>query len=370
MAFVGMAGGMPGGRGMFGGGRAFEQVAALLDGGQTSDLRLPLQDVPGVSTLPVVGKVPSVLAVAMESSSTHFLATTRDGLLRRFAIDTWKEVRTWRLDQPAYSLLLEEKRRLLFAASSSPSALRLGELGDRNQATGDLLVYELDSILNSEGNLVAPIHRLPFAAHLTGMIFSPTSDHLYYLAESADKVRVGRLDLETWKADLFVDLIVQRPSAMTLSPDGTTLYALAGSRLHSVDTQSWKVTDQVFLQGSVQSLLATGGGRVYVLERGRGVQLKLVDVPTRTILARWTTDAEGQPYFGLSPDRTRVYLGTSAFMTGRIWVVDVSSERMQTMPVVGQAGGDRDRLLRGGLFVLADGRYLITGTGHIYRVES
>ncbi|MFO0845398.1 MAG: hypothetical protein U0797_23945 [Gemmataceae bacterium] len=336
-----------------------------------TSMRLPVGDQPGVPTLAVVRKVPTHLAVALDPVTGLAVLTTRDGRLRVYDPTGWNEVRSRPLERPAYHLQIDAARRLLFAACTPASELRLNDLGERVQAGGDIHVYDLDAALDGATGQLEPNRRFPVGTQLASLTLSPGGRQLYFLAEDDHSCRLGRIDTTTWEVDTPHKLPWPRPGLLAMAPDGRALYALAGGRLFTVDTTRWAITDEVATSFTVQAMVADTRGRLYLGERGRGLQVKVIDVATRKLLARFTSGAEtdGLPSLALAGDSGRLLVGTSAFASGRVWVLDISGP-IDKPEVIGQAWSDRGRLLRGGLSATSDGRHLLTGTGHVFRLPS
>jgi DNA-directed RNA polymerase subunit RPC12/RpoP len=332
--------------------------------------RLQPGDAPGTAVLAAAGKIPTHLAAVIDPASGRPLVATRDGLLRVHDPATWKEVGTARLDRPAYHLQIDPERRLLYTAASTASALRINELGERGQADADVHVYDLDAALARPAGVLAPAHRFAVGAPIAALILAEDGRHLYHLAEEANGSRLGRIDTSSWSADRALPLRGSRPNLLAQVPGGKTLYALSGGWLYTIDRAAWAPTDLVSTSSSVHGMAVDDRGRVFLAERTRVVQVKVIDVPRRQVLARWQAEAEGLPSVALSPDSNRVFVGTSAFASGRVWILDISQGQIEVPPVLAQGGSDRGRLLRGGLSVTSDGRHLLTTTGLVFRLPS
>jgi DNA-binding beta-propeller fold protein YncE len=344
-------------------------IAMIGEPAQSANTRLQVVDQPGVAALAAAGKIPAHLAVALDAATGLAVVATRDGRLRVHDPANWSEIRSRAIDRPAYHLQIDPDRRLLYAASTATSDLRLNDLGERVSAGGDVHVYDLDAVLGDSVGGVEPARRFPVEAHLAALILSPDGRQLYYLAETNTSCRLGRIDTVAWQADTSLDLRTQRPGLLAMVPGGRTLYALVSGRLFTVDTGTWAATDQVVANFSVQAMVADKQGRLYLAERARGVQVKVIDVASRRTIARFTAETDGLPSLALLPDAGRLVVATSAFASGRVWLLDVSGQVDQS-PLLGQAGSDRGRLLRGAVSVTADGRHLLTSTGQVFRLPS
>jgi hypothetical protein len=314
-----------------------------------------------------VGKVPASLAAALDPATGWLLAAAPDARLHWLDPAGCRPVGSCRLDRPAYHLAVDARRRLLYAASAAAGTVELGQLGDRNRAGGDIHVYDLDSLLKGKEADASPLRRLDLDSHLTGLILSSSGDALYFTAESTHDIQVGRLDTRAWRRDKNLWLRVAGPTALALAPDRPALHALVGGRLLVLDPHTWKVLDSVAVGGSITALQAGKAGRVFLLERRHQNQVQVVDLPTRRLLGRWTLEVDGRPYLGVSADGNRLFVGTSAVASGKIWAIDASGDHLIEPAVVGLADSDRTRVLRGGLHLFGAEPYLLSGSGFVFR---
>jgi hypothetical protein len=78
---------------------------------------------------------------------------------------------------------------------------------------------------------------------------------------------------------------------------------------------------------------------------------------------------EGRPYLACSPRTEQLFIATSAVLSGAVWQLDYAGERRQNPVTVGAAASDRNRLLRGPIFLSSDGRYLMFGNGVVLPVQ-
>lgn len=368
---VGIQGLLPRPPGLAAGGAAEPALEAIGDPVPAVSTRLPASDQSGIPALTAINKVPTHLDVALDSVTGLAILATRDGRLRVYDPAGWNEIRSRTLELPAYHLRIDPVRRLLFAACTPSTALRLNDMGERIYAQGDVHVYDLDAALDGSAGQLEPTHKFPVGAHLVNLALSPDRRHLYFLAEGGTTCRLFRIDTTTWKADEPLIFQSPRPGLLSLSPDGQALYALAGGRLFTVDSRRWTITDEVATSFAVHAMVADNQGRLYLAERGRGVQVKVIDLAARKTLARFSSgsETEGLPSLSMLADSNRLVVGTSSFATGRVWVLDVSGP-VDKPRVIGQAGSDRGRLLRGRLSATSDGRHLLTTTGHVFRLPS
>jgi hypothetical protein len=342
-----------------------------IDAAASAESRLSLHALNRHSSLELIGKIPASLAVCLDTHTGLILASTRGGMLHWVNAATCELHGSCRLDLPAYHLVIDPKRRILYTASSTPDALSVNRLGDRDQASGEVCAYDLNAILKgNRSEPVRPSKRLSINAHLTALLLSANGEELYYLCETTRDTQLGRVATQKWTMDKPLRQPSNGPTALVPAPDEPILYALTASRIYTIDIRSWKVINRIGLAGPIHGLLVGKNRRVYLLEWRFGIQVQVIDLPTRKQLARWHLEADGRPYFRLSPDTRQLFVATSAVTTGRILMLDVSNPQ-NTQPIVkGHVSGDRQHLLRGGFFVTEDGRYVVSGAGVVFRVRS
>lgn len=343
----------------------------LLDTSHAIEVRFPESAAMEITSLTAVAKVPNSLAIASDVRTGRLLSATRDGRLAWFDTKSWEPLGFCQLGKPAYHLLVDAKQGLLFAACTPPEDLSQGKLGDRDNAAGELRVYELNALWKeARGGEPTPLHVLDVNAHITGMLLSPDGQALYYTAEARQDAYLGLIHTPTWKSETILWGRGGAVTSVALAPDAPVLYALTGSRLYSIDSRSGRILDRVTVSGASLSVVAAKYGRVYLVERRNGIQIQVVDVAGQKLLARWLIEADGRPYLRVSPGGDRLYLGTSAVTSGGIWAFDVSGASPNAPVWLAYTRSDPHRVLRAGLFTTSEGEWLVTGTGHVFRAPT
>lgn len=363
---------MPGGLRAEGTGTRFNVplVESVQDSVLEVDHRLPLQMMVNGPTSEVIAKLPTSLSFAQDPTTGQLLNVTRDGRLLLHDPRNLGASRSLQLDRLAYQMVVDNRRRLLYMATCEASALRLAELGDRNHATGDLSIYDLDAILKHESTeSILPVRRLEISGHVTNLLLSADGNDLFYISEGMNSAQIGRIETSTGVEKVSHQLRVPGPTSLSQCADTGKLYALAGSRLYQIDPSSWEIVDQVNINGAVMGIQVARAGQIFLLERGRNIQIKLLDYGERKHVGRWTIDTDGRPYMSLSPDRSTLYVSVSAFTMGRIWGIDVSPGKTERLNLLLQAGSSPEQLLRGGLHVSSDGQHLFLGSGQMFKTN-
>jgi hypothetical protein len=338
---------------------------------------LPAHPLPGGKSaspeLSLVKQISPCLAVAGDSQRSLLLTGAADGTLRWYETKTLRLLGSCRLHQPAYQMALDAEHGWLYTASSPRETLILGQLGDCDHARGNICAYDVGSILDGKSTPTAsvqPSHTLAVSAHVVGLALAPDGAHLCYMAETPQTAHVGRIEIATWTAPRLHWLPVGGVSAFAQAPDHGSLYALSGGHVFVFDPRSWQLSTQVRVGATITSLCVGRKGRVFFLERRFGMILHAVDFPKRKLLGRWPTNMDGRIYLRPSADGRRLYVGNSAVYSGRIGALDATAAALETPPLVGQVGSNPERLLRGTLLLSPDGKYVISGTGLVFRTPS
>ncbi|MFO0879583.1 MAG: hypothetical protein U0840_19740 [Gemmataceae bacterium] len=345
-------------------------VESIQDAALQFDHRLPVQEGTSSQGVEVSGKLPCSLGFVQDPVTGCMLASTRDGRLHVIH-PTNKRKPSWiQLQLPAYHLLIDEKQRLLYAVSSEAAQLRLGDLGERFNATGDLGEYDLTALLAApQGKTLQPRRQLKIGSHITHMVTAPTGGALYYTSEGMSTIDIGRIDLREWKMGPRHSLRVPGPSTISWCASQKQLYALAGSRIYSIEPDSWTITDQVNVTGAAIGVLAHPDGRLYVLERSRSIHIKQVDLAKRKIVARWTIESDGRPYMSLSQDGNGLIIAVSSLTMGQMWGIDIAEQNSSRLRLLFRAVSTPDQLIRGGLHVAGDGCHVFLGSGQLYKMS-
>lgn len=343
-------------------------AALSLDLSAPLEVRLTDKETRAGPPFELLGKIPAHVASAFDAATGWLFVATRDGGLYWYDPQTWQMVGWCALEQPAYQMVVDAQRRLLYVACCSSEALKVGLLGDREEASGDVCVYDLSGAAKLvPGAPLAPSRRFPLDGQVVNLHLSPTGEQLLFLAECKTDVQLLRLDTREWKRDQHLSFKLAPPTALFLNADLSRAYVLAGARCLIVDLASWKVLDTVVIGSGVQSLLVDKLGRLYILEGRVHSVISVVDLANRKLLARWNMEIEGRPYFRLDRTGTHMYVATSAVTTGRLWRIDVSAPAIDSPKLTGHAISNRASLLRGGIQLLGTEPYVVTGSGHVFR---
>jgi hypothetical protein len=317
-----------------------------------------------------VGRLPASLAFASDPSRGLLLSAGADGTLHWCDAETLRPVGSCRLPGPAYQLACDGKRRRLYAALSSPDEVQLGPLGDCVNAAGDIHVFDLDRLLALAPTALARASKvIGCKADIWSMHLSPDRESLFYMAETPHSLRIVCVDALDRRGPKTLEMRAGGAHTLASTPDGKTLFGLAGGRLFAVDVAGWSLRWSLVVVGNVLSLAVGPGDQLYLVERRLSHFLLVVDPATRRVVSRCALGVEGRPYLCRSVDGRRVYFSNSAVTSGRILALDAADDPRRPH-LTGWAQSDCAHLVRGGIRLSDDGRFLLTGVGQLFRVGS
>ncbi len=319
------------------------------------------------------GQIAPFLGLAGDPALGLFLTAGTDGVVRCYSasLDLLGECT---LSGVASQMVLDARRGRLYAAVSPPRKLYVGQLGDRDNSVGDLHVYDVNDLLQASpgerprrpAQARVPLHTLALEAQINALVLSADGSQLCYLVESRQS-HIGRLATESWTVEHTHHLSGGGPLLMSVAPDTGRLVGLARSTLFSLNPATWVLEHSLPLEGAFHGLAPVPDGRVYLLEkRGGSYHLVLLDLPRHKPIDRLELRMEGRLYLANGPGPGRLSLGSSAVLDGQIRVFDLAGATAKKPTEVGQVRRSRTRLLRGGLFLTPDGKYLLSGNGHVF----
>jgi hypothetical protein len=324
----------------------------------------------GPGDLRAVGRIADLLDVAVDPEAGVALTATQDAELRVYTYPGFR-LRGWvRLEHPVYRLALDSTRGRLYAAASIRHFLLINPLGEREDARGDLYVFDVRDLLRGKvptGRVLLPTARLGLMAHFLGLALCPRGQFLYYQASSRGAAHIARVDALRFRGDRQFGLSGSA-TGMALSPDGKHLYALTTPTIRMIDPAAW--TERKALQYPIpgeHALAAGDNGRVYLADRREPPRVYALDMHQSKVVGNWSAGLRGHVSLQLAPGGDRLFLGTSTLAGGRIWALDVAGEQVTRPKLTAQIVSDRTGVLRGGLFLTPDGQHLLNGSGLIWR---
>jgi hypothetical protein len=316
-----------------------------------------------LSVLAPAGRVAPLIALTGDPGRGLLLTCGSDGVLRCYS-SSLQPLGARRLSRPACQMALDGRRGLLYATVASPGSFSLGLLGDPERGGRDIHVYDVKGLLEGPpdpGGELKPLHSLSVGGQVHALLLSGDGGSLYYLAETLREAHIGRIATHPWSHRLLLSQRKGGMLALAQVPGADHFAGLVGGRLFFLDPKTGSMRDTVNVPGAIGAFAPGPNGQVFLVERRNGTHLLVVDVKRRSVRARLSLPLVGRVY-ACSAWGSRLYLGSSAVLDGQVVALDVAG----TPRPVGLAHRDRDRLIRGGLFLSPDGKLLVTGNGHVY----
>ncbi len=325
---------------------------------------------PERNSLQMVARLPRLLAMVLSPEHEAAFATTHDGHLLVFSYPKFELRGRYRLPQPTYHVIVDRKRDRLYAASAAPGAMVFGPLGDRLRARADLHAYDIPPLLDgstAEGSFLRPLLTLTLGVHVRQLTLAPDGDCLCVAATALNLTLLGRVHLPTWGPTRLAPVSLVA-GCLCLSPDGSRLYVGQAGRVVVVQTVGPRRLRDVLIESSPTAMVADDAGRVFLAENGRGGVVTVLDGNKGVVLGQWALPVPGRPYLCLSPDRRRLYLGSSGVAGNVVYALDVEGERAVRPLLLGKAGPTLGAPVRGENFVSPDGLLLINQAGAVFRL--
>jgi hypothetical protein len=333
-----------------------------------------------VADLTPAGRVAPFLALTSDPRRGLVLTADFDGRLRCYS-ESLQLLGTRHLPGVAYQLALDSSRGLLYAAVAARPAVHLGALGDRERALGDLHVYDVKRLLESGPGIesaLVPLHELPLGGHVRALLLSRGGEHLYYLSHGGREPHVGRVVTADWRRDGMYPVRGGVIAGLSQAPDSGLLAGVWGGQLFVLDADPgrWEELPKktVQLGITIDAFVMGTRGRLFLVEKrsesgpnGPQTFVTVVDVRTWQVQQRYSLPLTGRSYAAVAPGGDRLYVCTSAVLNGHLYALDLGSKETDSVRLAGQARRDRDRLLRGGLFLGPHGKVLFTGNGYAFR---
>jgi hypothetical protein len=318
-----------------------------------------------------VGELLSVAVAPKAAGGPSLFTTTADGTLKQFGYPDLEWRATYRLEQPAYRVVADGRRNLLWAAVSERGALRVDPFGDHPLGRGDLRAYDLRTLHDGSSGtdgVLRPSRILPLNAEVLELLLTPDCRALFYLARTPEGVRVVRLDPE--RLNPVADVALPGETrALCLTPNGQILYAAGGDGVFVLDPETLAVRRRVEVDAEVYALVADDAGRVYLGEQGQWTDLTCLDLTkAEPDIRQWSAGLHGRIYLQLAPDQYRLYVATSSLISPQldIWLVRTNWRKIP--PHIGSAPSDTHGPNRGEIFITPDGEYLVNRWGKVFRL--
>jgi hypothetical protein len=328
------------------------------------------------------GRIGAWLTLSIDPEAGAAFATGLDATLRHYRYPDFRLLGTYRLPEPVYLAELDARRRVLYAASSTPAGLKFGTLGDRIAAKGDLHAFDVSALYSgkklSADALLRPLRTQALSGEVFSLVFSPDGERLHCLYSGPRGARVrtvrtlrtaGALNPPEWPdlGELF-GFPGSGLGAMHATPGGRFLLIGWPGSLGVLDTRG---EDEIryfrVMTGARAGAMAAD--RFYVTDHGHGGAVSVVDLATRKVTDQFVLPVRGRVSLTAAPDGTRLFLSNWSAGGNGVYVLDVAGERATRPVLLGQAVSDDNGLIRGESVVSPDGRFLLNRAGRVFRVE-
>jgi WD40 repeat protein len=316
------------------------------------------------------GHTGCVKCVALGSDGRRVLTGGADRTVRLWDVDTGQELRRFaNLTDSLRGVALDAQGKQVLAASRD-ATVRVWDLGKRppTAATGSSVeVPRTDVAPPPSGERLHPVRVLPVGGTIGSLLLAPDEAALYYL--NLTDSRVGRVDLASGKRDRELDL-PPGTEALCLTPDGTTLCALAPgkeAKLVVLDAHKLEIRKVLSLPSPVYDIAAADNGVVFLSGSSSGwTDLFVVDTHQDKVAARWG-GIWSRSLLQLAPDQKHLYVSSQGVTPGVIEGVTLPA-RLDDKPVPYRSRAVGKQPLGGPSSITPDGKYLLCRTGTVLRL--
>ncbi len=344
-------------------------------------------------------RIGELLAVAADPAVGAAFVTRADGSLDLYSYPDFRLQAKFRLEQPAYRAVLDGRRGRLYLAVSDPAALHLTRYGDRPEGRGDLHIHDVRALLASRiekapaarggqrpeqasrerqrpEEILRPAAVVSLGGDVSRLLLPPDRGSVYYLVHRPDGDRVGRLPASSLGGEV-PPLPAGEPAptradgsvtALALAPDGAALYAAGPGAIRVLDPRTLAVRRTIAVEPTAADLTADNDGRLFLTERGQWTTVTVVDARQGEVLGHWSPRLHGRIYLQVTPDATRLYMGTSSLVSNALrgWLVLRPGGGIP--PQYSHALGDSTGPVRGEFFLTPDSLHLVNRYGKVFRL--
>jgi len=318
-----------------------------------------------------VGELLSLDAASERSGRGVVFTTTATGALQQFSYPEFRWQASYQLEQPAYRVLVDGRRGLLWAAASEPRALRVSGVGERSSGRGDLHLYDIHQAqlgrLETHAHL-QPRRVLSLQGDVMELLATADRSRLFYLAQTDRGVHLGRIDADAESVDRRLPLPAEI-CALCLTPDGATLFAAGAGLLLVIDAATLRLVRRLEMDADFSAVAADNEQQVYLGEQGPWTDLTKLDLSVPNARGRkWPAHLYGRIFLKLAPDGHRLYVGTSSVISNHLDALLVRGSLGPIPPQCGMVSSDANGPVRGEFFLTPDGQFLVNRWGKVFRL--
>jgi hypothetical protein len=312
-----------------------------------------------------IGDLLAVTAAVAPNDDGLAIVARNDGVIQSFTYPDFHLCTTHRLDGVAYRLALAGRSRALWAAVCEADKLQANRYGDRPLERADLHVYDLSSATSER---LHPRRVFPIGGTVLELLLSPDQSTLFYLAQTDDGVRLGRVNAVRQELECRVSL-PEEIRALSLTPDGLTLYAAGNGSVRILDAATLRTRRSLEVKTNAYAVAANNEGCVYLAEQGQWTNLTCLDLrDSQPTLHSWSARLHGRIYLKMSPDQHRLYVGSSSVISDHLDVLLIRGHSWKTPPRLSMPLSTPQTPLLGEFFLTPDGRFLINRWGQVFHL--
>jgi hypothetical protein len=314
----------------------------------------------------------SIFSPPSDDRTAIAIAATADGSFKEFSYPDFKPGAIYRLPRIAYRTAVDNRRGVLWAAACEPADLRANRYGDQPHGRADLYAYDIPPWQQRHSAETTPLHPrrvVPLGGDVLELLMSADGDALFYLVQCGDKVRLGRIDAARQAVERQIPL-PQETRALCLTPDGKALYAAGAGCLFVIDPATLQTLRRLPVRADVRSIAADNNGCVYLAEQGQWMPLTFVDLyGDQPVIHQWEPRMHGRIYVKMSPDQSRLFVGTSSLISDQLEALLINGRVWTTPPTVGaKTVSSPQARVQGEFFLTPDGSFVINRWGIVFRL--
>lgn len=313
-----------------------------------------------------VGDLLAATSLEVANGKGGVVVAASNGTFRDFSCPDFRLRATYQLKGIAYRIAADGRHGLLWAAVCPADKLRANRHGDQPLGRADLHAYELPRAANGP---LLPRRVVPLGGDVLELLIAPDQSALFYLAQTDEGVQLGRIDTAKQTPAYRVPLPAAT-RALCQTADGRTLYAAGGGRLSVLDPATLRTRQVVDLPLDAYALAADEEGCVYLAEQGQWTKLTRLDLrdspPTPH---QWKARMHGRVYLKMSPDRCRLYVGSSSLISDGLESLVIRGHPGDTPLLLARTLALPQKPVHGEFFITPDGRYLLNRWGSVFRLE-